>query len=140
MTTAECFSDLFDMFCGEKIGSGIHRDVFACKLMPEYVVKVEKDDYREFANIMEAKFWWNNERYRPVAQWLAPVKALSPDGRILLQARCSPVRTTELPEKIPSFLTDVKPANFGFYDGRIVCCDYAWTILNPSVRWKKAEW
>lgn len=142
MTTAAAFQDAFNLLCGDKLGEGIHRTVFACRLRPELVVKVESgDDWRYFANVLEMRFWNDNQHFDKVAHWLAPCEYLSPDGRILLQRRIEPLRAAdELPEKLPSFLTDVKRDNFGILDGRIVCADYAMTIPSPSVRPKKVNW
>lgn len=135
------FADAFNLLCGERIGSGIHRDVFECNLRPEFVVKVEiAQTYRYFANVHEMKFWDDWCLHEPVAKWLAPCEFLSPDGRILLQRRIEPIRTSELPDKLPGFLTDIKPCNFGYHNGRIVCCDYAMTNPNANKRMKKVDW
>jgi hypothetical protein len=135
-------ADAFNLLCGDLIGSGIHRMVFECRLRPELVVKVETDvDFRWFANVHEMRFWNDHEYYEPVKSWLAPCEFLSPDGRILLQHRVDPLPTDyHMPEKVPSFLTDLKRANYGLYQGRFVCVDYSGTISNPSVRLKKAQW
>lgn len=136
------FYDMFNMICGEKIGAGIHRTVYHCKVRPELVVKVDHDtNYRDFANVREMKFWDDNQYYKPVADWLAPCEFLSPDGRVMLQMRCDPIpQNYQLPEKLPAFLTDIKPQNFGLLNGRLVCFDYALHIANPSTRLKKAFW
>jgi len=129
------FKDTFNMFCGDKIGSGIHRDVFECKLRPEFVVKVEHNEiYRSFANVKEMQFWCDWRYYQPVAKWLAPCEFLSPDGFVLLQKRCEPLpRNFEFPSKMPKFLTDIKPENFGLLDGNLVCLDYALTIVQARI-------
>ena len=142
MSEQACYEDAFNMLCGEKIGEGCHREVFECKLIPEVVVKVEKDTHRMFANVMEAKFWEDFKDYPKVADWLAPVTNLSPDGRILLQARCAVLneRDHTIPEKLPAFLTDTKYENFGVLDGGIVCLDYAFTIVNPRTNLRRVDW
>lgn len=136
------YEDAFNLLCGEKLGSGIHRDVFECRIDPKLVVKVETDGpWRYFANPLEMKFWNDHQHYAKVAQWLAPCVWLSPNGLILLQRRADPVRSSdELPSHLPSFLTDVKRDNFGYIDGKLVCLDYAMNIPNPSLRLKKCEW
>lgn len=136
------FEDAFNLLCHEKLGSGIHRDVFACRIDPKLVVKVETDlPWRYFANVHEMKFWTDHQHYEKVAKWLAPCDYLSPDGLILLQRRCEPLRDNDvLPDKLPAFLTDVKKDNYGWLDGRIVCFDYALNIPSPSLRPKKAVW
>lgn len=136
------YRDAFDILCGKLIGEGIHRRVFECRLRDDLVVKVETESHwRYFANVLEMKFWNDHEAYKKVSDWLAPCEYLSPDGRILLQRKASAiVDLSLLPEQLPSFLTDVKPSNFGLLDGRLVCLDYAMTIPNPSTRLKKVEW
>lgn len=135
------FRDAFNMFCGGEIGSGIHRTVFECKVRPDLVVKVENQVYRDFANVKEMKFWCDNRDYEKVAKWLAPCEFLSPDGRILLQRRADPLGSSEkLPSMVPSFLGDLKRDNFGRIDGRLVCVDYAITIIDPGIKLKKAGW
>lgn len=135
------FEDAFNLLCGEKIGEGAYRTVYACRVRPDLVVKVENADFRVFANVFEQKFWDDHQFCEKVARWLAPCEFLSPDGRVLLQRRVDPVPSSfDLPAKLPSFLTDIKRDNFGLMDGRLVCFDYAMTIPNPSLRQKKAEW
>lgn len=131
----------FNALCGDLLGEGIHRKVFECKIDPTLVVKVETDEvHRSFANVMEHKNWSENELYKPVARWLAPVVSISPCGFVMLQKRVTPLREGEYPEKLPSFLTDIKPANFGLFEGRVVACDYSFLITTISERLKKAFW
>lgn len=139
--TQACYEDLFNMVCGEKLGKGLHRDVYACKIRPDLVVKVETDEYRYFANVLEMKFWSDHEHYQKVANWLAPCEYLSPDGRILMMRRAEPIPPSyKMPDKLPAFLTDLKRENFGFVNGVLVCVDYAMTIPNPSTRYKTVFW
>lgn len=138
----ETFKDAFNLLCGEKIGEGIHRTVFECRIRADLVVKVESEiNYRYFANVLEMRFWNDHETDKRVAPWLAPCEYLSSDGRILLQRKAFPITDTAvLPRQVPSFLSDLKPGNFGILDGRVVGLDYAMTIPNPSIRLKKAGW
>ena len=137
--TNPAFEDAFNLLCGAKLGEGVHRDVFECRLRPELVVKVEKDEvFRNFMNVAEMRFW---DYAGPATRlWLAPCHYLSPDGRVLLQSRCDHVRKEELPEKLPSFLTDIKAANFGIYEGRLVAVDYALHYTLASMRLQKVTW
>lgn len=131
----------FNLLCGALLGEGAYRKVFECKVDPSLVVKVETDEeHRSFANVAEHKNWSENELYKPVSDWLAPIIAISPCGLILLQKRVEPLRDSELPEKIPSFLTDTQRANFGLYEGRVVACDYQFLITKISPRLKKVDW
>lgn len=141
MSDAATFEDAFNLLCGEKIGRGAHREVFECRIRRDLVVKVENQEMRYFANVLEDKFWADHQFYRKVADWLAPCEYLSPDGRILLQRRATPIHDrSQMPEKMPAFLTDLRIENFGLLDGRVVCIDYALTIPNPSTRLKPAGW
>lgn len=129
--------DAFNLLCGKKIGEGIHRDVFECRIRPDLVVKVETaTDYRSFANVREELFYSENQYFKKIADWLAPIEFLSPDGRILLMKRCEPVKESDLPAKLPTWITDIKPENFGRLDGRIVLVDYALTNPAPNTRLK----
>lgn len=136
------FEDAFNLLCGAKLGSGIHRDVFECRLRPDLVVKVEQqNEWRYFSNVHEMKFWDDNQHYKKVANWLAPCEYLSPDGRILLQRKVRIATSLdELPKQIPAFLTDIKPCNYGWLEGRLVCVDYAMTVDKANLRLKKVEW
>ena len=135
------YKDSFNMLCGKMIGSGIDRDVFACKIRDDLVVKVEKADYRNFSNVTEMAFWCEHRHIKAIGRWLAPCEFLSPDGRVMLQRKASPVASmSDLPKNVPSFLADLKIDNFGIIGGKIVCVDYAIYIANPSVKLKKADW
>lgn len=142
MTDPRVHEDAFNLLCGKLLGEGIHRKVFECRLDPTLVVKVEiPQDWRYFANVHEMKFWDEHRYFKKVADWLAPCEYMSPDGRILLQKKVLPITDRAvLPDKVPSFLTDLKVENFGLYEGRLVCIDYALSIPTPSTRPKKAHW
>lgn len=132
-TTDATFEDAFNLLCGDKLGEGIHRTVFECRIRPDLVVKVEDEEWRSFANVREQRFWDDHEHMPDVAKWLAPCESLSPDGRILLQRRVTPV--LELPKQLPNFLTDRKAENFGMLGKRLVCVDYSTVIMpKPSTR------
>lgn len=107
MSNDRTFEDAFNLLCGEVLGHGIHRKVFACRLRDDLVVKVEDNDgseWRRFANVLEIEFWHQFQDYDKVGRWLAPCEHLSPDGRILLQKRVSPLPLDyELPRKMPTF-------------------------------------
>ena len=141
MNNEATFEDCFNMLCGDKLGEGIHRTVYSCKLRPDLVVKVENQEMRYFANVMEDKFFSDHQSVKEVARWLAPIEFLSPDGRLLLMKRVRPVHESDkLPDKLPAFLTDLKRENFGWLDGRLVCVDYAFTIPNPGLRLRRVHW
>ena len=121
---AQHFEEAFNLLCGELLGEGIHRKVFACTSDPSRVVKCETNtgifsNAREWRNWDECRYAdrWN--------KWLAPCVAISPLGTVLLQKRVQPLRRgDDLPDKLPAFLTDIKPQNFGWLNGKLVCHDY----------------
>jgi hypothetical protein len=66
---------------------------------------------------------------------------MSPDGRLLMQKRVDPLPLGyDLPGKMPAFLCDFKPSNYGLLNGHIVCVDYAMVIPNPSLRLVNVKW
>lgn len=134
------FADAFNLLCDDFIARGVYRDVFSCRLNPDWVVKVELDkgSWRSFANVHEHKFWDENQFYPKVADWLAPCRFISPDGRILIQDRARIAKASDnLPEAIPAFFTDLKPSNFGWIGERFVCVDYAFHLTTINVKPKK---
>lgn len=132
------WEDAFNLFAGDLLGEGIHRKVFAHRLDPTLVIKAETGTFSH-ANMSEWDAWmaWGDAKE---GRWLAPCVAISPQGRFLLQRRVQPVAVEDLPEKVPTFLTDLKRSNFGRYKGRIVCCDYGSLITNLNNRLKEAHW
>ena len=140
--SARTFEDAFNLLCLDKIGSGVSRDVYTCRLRDDLVVKVEtSNDWRSFSNAFEMRFWNDHQYAKDIAKWLAPCRYMSPDGRLMLQQRVRVATADDtLPEKLPSFLTDIKRENFGWFEGRLVCFDYAATIPNPNMRLRKANW
>lgn len=112
---------------GDMIGEGATRKVYVCRLNPDYVVKVESRG-DAFQNMEEWKAWhWAQGTSK--ARWLAPCHVISPCGLLLVQERVTAMRVGERPKKIPDWLCDLKPENFGHLKGRIVCADYG-TILS----------
>lgn len=137
------YEDAFNLLCyGKSIGSGTTRDVFQCRMRAEWVVKVEiEQDWRQWANVLEWKFWQDVQHASKITKWLAPCEMISPDGRILIQHRAEPLpRDYALPETLPDFLTDLKRENFGLIAGQLVCVDYALTCGTVSTRMRKVQW
>lgn len=112
--------EFINLFLGELIGEGQYRKVYASRIDPNLVIKVEFGA-RDFSNVQEWEIWRNTypEKWK---RWFAPCLFISDCGSILLQQRVTPV--TKLPAQIPSFFTDLKLSNWGHYKGRVVCCDY----------------
>lgn len=135
------YRDAFNMLAGDKIGEGIHRMVFTCKIRNDLVVKVESDNFRFFANVFEMRFWSENQHNTAISKWLAPCEYMSPDGRIMLQKRARPLHDSDvIPNRLPVFLTDIKKSNFGFIGDQLVCVDYALFNVKPSTALKTVAW
>lgn len=131
--------DAFWMLAGEELGYGVGREVFVCRVDPSLVVKFENRAH-SFQNIAEWEIWSDQQHVPAIARWLAPCRMISPCGTVLLQERTSPVEQRHLPKRVPTFLTDLKVQNYGRLGRRVVCHDYARSILTLSVRPKRAEW
>jgi hypothetical protein len=117
-------SDINTFFVGRKLGEGQFREVFEYRnAVDRYVVKIEKQDSASFCNVTEWNIWSEvKEAYPQAAVWLAPIWGISPNGRVIVQRRTTPIQ--RMPKMIPSFLADLKPENFGRLGNRIVCHDY----------------
>ena len=143
-----CFEEAFNLLCGDLIGRGMSRTVFECKLLPDYVVKVENME-GHFQNIIE----WETFRtvlYTPTSRWFAECKWISSNGKILIQERTRPASPQELIDKVPVWFTDLKKTNWGMAQTNksnkqyLVCHDYGTSLMlqegTNSKRMKKAHW
>lgn len=114
---------------GNRIGFGIHREVFELRGRPDLVLKVEVTG-RTFANVKEWEVWRHVEDVTAIAHWFAPCVTIDQLGISLIQHRTQP-----MPDKVwqklevPHFFTDVKQANWGLIGGKPVCHDYALNLL-----------
>lgn len=119
-------ADFLAMYLGEKLGSGIAREVYDYKPGSiqghDCVVKVEVDQKCDFQNVAEYTLW---EQASPhLRKFLAPVFNISPGGRILIMAKCEPCPKHLIPAKFPSVLRDLHEENIGLFDGKPVAMDY----------------
>lgn len=129
------------IFLDDMLGRGMSREVYAMRGDDSVVVKIETET-RQFQNVEEWACWqWVDGT--PMARWFAPCVSISGAGTILMQRRVTPMRPGERPDKLPAFLCDLKPENFGVYQGKVVCCDYG-TVLcairTSSKRMVRAKW
>lgn len=136
------YEDLKALTFGKVLGAGIHRKVGVYELDKTLVLKVATDAPN--INLLENEVWQMVE-HTDLAKWFAPCVEVSPSGIFLLQKRIEMRPKSEYPNMIPSFFTDTKYSNYGWIDGKFVCCDYA-NVLSTSMshkwsaRLKKAEW
>lgn len=148
VTFENAYEESFNLLCGDKIGEGMSRNVFACKLLPDCVVKVETDPER-FQNIIEWETW-KTVQFAPAGRWFAQCKWISPNGRVLIQERTRPPSPVEYLDKVPVWFTDMKRTNWGMAvtnrDNKqfLVCHDYGLSLAiqegTATKRMKKAEW
>lgn len=130
--------DGFNMLLGRFIGSGSYRKVFHSRIDASVVIKVETES-GHFANIMEWEVW-NQVEHSPAGKFFAPCISISPCGIVMIQAKTTPVSIKDLPKKVPGFVSDITPRNWGWYKGRVVCHDYGNILVEQSSALKKAKW
>lgn len=141
MSNKFIFGEGFNLLCGKLLGEGIHRKVFECRIREDLVVKVEEAEWPYFANVHEMRVWCDNQHAPKISKWLAPCEYMSPNGRIMLQKKVRSISSTDkLPDKLPSFLTDIKRENFGFIGDNLVCVDYAFLLTKPNLNPRKVDW
>lgn len=141
-------NDAFTGFIlGQKLGSGIDREVFVFKPDPAKVIKIETGA-GHFQNVVEYQVW--HEASGPssdtiLARYLAPVHMISVYGCFLLMERTFPPPSNfKWPDKLPRALTDFKKGNFGVTaKGKLVCHDYGVNMILANGidnRMRKAHW
>ena len=121
---------MFQLFAGEKLGEGSDRQVYACRFNYNLVIKVDRHRKpNDFPNRDEWANWQACKDNDARSVWLAPCIAISSCGSILIQNRVVPLyHIDEYPKRVPAFIRDVKPINFGRLPGteRVVSCDYSY--------------
>jgi hypothetical protein len=123
----EIVTDMFDLICGDYVGGGTFRDVYAYQLDDKFVVKIENPQ-AQGDNWAEWRLWHAVKHHTDgSAKMFAECTWISPGGRILLQRRTQPLHTKPklIPEKIPAYFTDIKEANFGWIGNQLTCHDYS---------------
>jgi hypothetical protein len=123
-----------DLVIGREIGKGTYRTVYSSAIDNKVVIKYQRERCT-FDNVYEWMVWQEYKDTPEVAKWLAPCYAISASGDLLLQARTS--LATKLPDKMPAFLCDFKPRNYGTIgkgkNKRVVCHDYGY-LLKSNLR------
>lgn len=135
--------DAIDLLCGKFIGEGNSRIVYDFPMIPGYVIKVNKEEGNH-DNINEYDFYMAVKYQPEIAKWLAPTSWMSNNGRFLLQKKVTRINERNkknIPDMVPSFLTDMKYENYGFIGKQFVCFDYAFSSMiassNCSTRLRK---
>lgn len=144
--TDHIHEEAFNLMCGELLGRGMSRSVFACLLRNDLVVKTESAS-KKFQNVIEWETW-QCVKDTPLAAHFAPCHSISPCGTVLVMHRTRPAGPGDFPELMPAFMTDFKRTNFGVIVGKngrrsFVCHDYGMHLLiekGMTKRLKKARW
>lgn len=136
-------SELITTLCGKHLGSGNFRAVFDYNLDDKYVIKIEWPG--TFCNVVEHHLWDEIQELGGdlawVKNWFAPVKWISPNGRILVMKKTTQ-KDKKSPEKVPKFLWDVKSDNFGWIGKNFVCHDYGqfYNMIHYPKGMQKINW
>lgn len=127
---------------GELLGSGIYRDVYSITGSNQYVLKICNKP-GDFSNVTEWEVF-NFVNATPHHRLLAPCFSISPDAQFLIMGRTFPIKDVkDLPSRVPAWMTDLKPQNWGRRGDKVVCHDYATNlVLNQCVlsATKPARW
>lgn len=138
------YREILSLLCGDRVGDGSSRAVYVFWPDTTKVIKIERG-HHSFQNVIEWETWcYINQRKPHLSKWFAPCVMMSERGHMLVQERAIPVITADLPKRIPAFMADLKPNNWGrLPDGRVVAIDYglAYGVLAAAdTRLVKAEW
>lgn len=135
-------ADLVRMMLGDRVGLGASREVYQFMANGRWIIKLEVRD--TFQNVHEHEVWKlvRDTKWR---RWFAPVVMVSECGQCLVMEQTVPLPLkAKRPAMMPSFFDDLKPENFGTFEGRIVCHDYGLTKLLSQgldhARMVKARW
>lgn len=134
-------TDMVLSLCGSILGEGASRHTYVYNLDPKYVIKVETGNNGH--NMIEYLLW--NEvmgltgPLSWVKDWFAPVKWISPNGKLLVMERTYEKPEKERPKYVPDFFTDLKRDNFGWIGNKFVCHDYGfiYRFIKYSSRMQK---
>lgn len=138
--------DLIDLMLGEQLGTGISRDVYVFRPNERLVVKLERAHGGYFSNVREWTIWQAAEGLDWARKWLAEPRFISENGRVLIMERTTIfAEGKRTPEKLPAWLTDYKPENYGWgvLHGNFVCHDFGSDIVTSNgftKRLRRVNW
>lgn len=131
------------ILCGDKIGTGITREVYVLKQNPNYVVKIQVDPSKGvFANVLEFTNYCDFREVSAFGHYLAPCELITETGQVLIQRRVEFRKRKDYPKYIPAVFTDLKIQNYGWIGDQFVCCDYPFLLLlgTDPKKIKYAKW
>jgi hypothetical protein len=120
--------DIYGLIVGEKIGSGLFRDVYEYVDRKDLVVKIAKDTRGNICNSIEFQVWsevmyFKNE-LEEIKNWFAPVESISTNCCVLIMKRTQEKPNKKRPDLLPKLLVDTHYDNFGWIGDKFVCHDY----------------
>lgn len=142
ISTDDSIQTIIEKICGELIGQGTYRDVYALKDNPRYVVKIERDmSTGKFCNATEYVNWCDLRYWDFIEPWLCPCVRITETSQVLIQKRAKLIESVDqLPEKVPSIFTDLKRTNWGILNKRPVLLDYPYLRYTMSQRMRTPKW
>ena len=148
VTCTPVITDLVTSLCGKHIAEGSFRSVYEYPLDEKYVIKLENNNSN--CNLVEYMIWQEVKELKGnlewVKKWFAPVKWISPNGRVLVMQKTRDSEDVpkgcKIPEKVPKFLWDIKLENFGWIGKNFVCHDYGqfYNMIEYPKAMRKIDW
>lgn len=139
MTPLEVY--LRTRFLRRSIGDGCSRTAYAHPLCPGVVFK-EPHYYGCEHNANEVRLWNFAKKFPTLLEpWLAPIVGHFVDNKkdILVMRRTSgeiaPYGPDFMSTTLPRWVNDFHHRNVGYYDGRVVCHDYAFYTKRRIFSW-----
>lgn len=136
LSTRTVLEEFATFMIGDLLGRGSARTVFDHPYDQTKVIKVE-NTINTFQNMMEWQIWQDFKFCDEVSRWLAPCHYISHSGTFLIMDKARDLLPEEVPKRLPQFLTDHKPENFGILEDRVVCRDYGLVIFTLETKMRK---
>lgn len=120
-------TELLNCILGDKIGSGMTRDVFQHPHFDDQVVKVEYQNNGD--NWAEWRVWKMVE-HTDHKKWFAECSWISSNGLVLIQKKTEDFyeRLSKAPKHVPKYFTDIKPDNMGWIKNQLTFHDYSFCL------------
>jgi hypothetical protein len=127
---------------GKRIGAGSTRAAFTCNINDSVIIKMVRKEKYTYANKLEYDIWkkYENTEY---SKYFCPILGISDDHKYLIMKKAKKITQQNFTEdeilkyqnefniiknelkKFCSKMRDIVIHNFGIYEDKIVCIDYA---------------
>lgn len=136
---SDSLREFMHLACGELLGKGMSRTTYRYALDPTKVIKIE-NSIPHFQNVREWLIWQDNQYCKDINKYLCPCHYISHSGTFLIMDYARNLTASEVPDKLPTFATDLKITNLGMLpNGRVVLRDYGTTSTNLNKRLVNAK-